>query len=259
MRSLYDIHNHLLPDVDDGCRTLGETLRHLRAFRSQGVVGLAFSPHLLVPLLDDHELDAVLELHRIRFEEVAWAADGDAYPRLHLGQEILARTGDEIDRVVRRTDIGIAGGDAMLVEFGFAPGFDGDAVIRRVQAEGRRIVIAHPERYAWGDLDPVRTAARWRDLGAVLQVNGGSLAGLYTQRASDLAVRFLEEGLVGMVCSDHHGDDRAHDPADVAGLVEALAGPDAVVQLMGAGPRAAASTAPVAEGREARPAPAERV
>lgn len=248
MRSFYDLHNHLLPDVDDGCRTLEETLRHLRGFRSQGVVGLAFSPHLLVPLLDDDELDAMLELHRIRFEEVARAAgDDDAYPRLHIGQEILARTGDEIGRVVHRTDIGIAGGDAMLIELGFSPGFDGDSVIRRVHAEGRRTVIAHPERYAWGDLDPVRTAARWRDLGAVLQVNGGSLAGLYTQRASDLAVRFLEEGLVGMVCSDHHGDDRPHDPAEVASILEALAGPGAVEALMGAGPRDAAFPAPVAE------------
>jgi protein-tyrosine phosphatase len=248
MRSLYDIHNHLLPDVDDGCRTLDETLRHLKSFRSQGVVGLAFSPHLLVPLLDDDEVDAILELHRARFEEVERAAgDDDAYPRLHGGQEILARTGDEIERVVHRTDVGIAGGDALLVELGFSPGFDGESVIRRVRAEGRRVVIAHPERYAWGDRDPVATADRWRELGAVLQVNGGSLAGLYTERAADLAVRFLENGLIDMVCSDHHGDFRVHDPSEVAEVVEAMAGPDAVDALMGAGPCDAILAAPVGE------------
>lgn len=235
-----DLHNHLLPAVDDGCRTLGETRHHLRVFRADGVTELCFTPHLLAADLDYGGIEEALALHRRRYHEVvaALAPDDDpTLPRVFLGQEILAPRVADIERVVGRTDVGLGESDTLLVELGFRPGFDGDGVIRRVLDEGRRIVIAHPERYAYGDADPLATVARWRELGALMQVNGGSLLDLYTARAHELATLLFAEGLVDLVCSDHHGDHRPHDPSDTAEAVAAVAGEQAVPMLMGTMPR----------------------
>jgi tyrosine-protein phosphatase YwqE len=226
--------------VDDGCRTLSETRHHLRVFRADGVRELCFTPHLLAADLDHAGIEETLTLHGMRFDEVLAALRPETdptLPELFLGQEILAPQVTDIERVVARTDVGLGGSDALLVELGFRPGFDGEGVIRRVLAEGRRIVIAHPERYAWRDADPLATVAGWRELGALLQVNGGSLLDLYTARSHELANLFFAEGLVDLVCSDHHGDHRPHDPSDTAAAVEAVAGEAAVTILMGTMPR----------------------
>ena len=45
---------------------------------------------------------------------------------------------------------------------------------------GRGVVVAHPERYRYpAGTDPLDAIRRWRDLGAYLQVNLGSLTGYY--------------------------------------------------------------------------------
>lgn len=237
---LCDVHNHLLPAVDDGSRSLMETLQHLRAFRAEGVTDLVFTPHLLAGQLDGAEVAATLELHRERFADVLAAfGDDPRIPRLRLGQEIYAREPSHLDDVVGRYDVGLGGGPVLLVEFGFAPGFDGDGVVERVHAEGRRIVIAHPERYHYGGDDPVAVAARWREMGALLQVNGGSVVGLYTPDASAIADALLSAGLVDLISSDHHGDHRAHSPAMTARAMAVAGFAERVEALMGEGPREA--------------------
>lgn len=236
---LCDVHNHLLPRIDDGSRSLAETLLHLRRFRAEGVTHLVFTPHLLAATLDAADVDAELARQRERFDEVrAGIGDGARMPRLFLGQEIYAPVPTDLDHVIGRYDVGFGGGETLLVELGFSPGFDGDAVVARVIAEGRRIVIAHPERYQYGSADPLVEAARWREMGAVLQVNGGSIAGLYTEQATRLAHMLLHEGLVDIVSSDHHGDFRAHAPALSAKALASAGFADAVQALMGSGPRA---------------------
>lgn len=135
--------------------------------------------------------------------------------------------------------MGLDAGDALLIEFGFAAGFDAEGVIERVRAEGRTIVIAHPERYDYtGRGDPIESVARWRERGARVQVNGGSLAGLYRDEAAARARCMLAEGLIDMVCSDHHGDLRAHAPGMIAEVIDRVGEPGLALRLMGRGPAA---------------------
>jgi hypothetical protein len=142
-----------------------------------------------------------------------------------------------LERVVARTDVGLGGGTALLVELGFLPGFDGDGVVETALAEGRQIILAHPERYDYHGRDPLESVKRWRDLGAFIQVNGGSLAGLYTTSAQELGLRFMEEGLADIVASDHHGDLRSHAPGMIRDELASLSDPAMPALLMGDHPR----------------------
>lgn len=219
---------------------MDETVRYLREFRAIGVETLVFTPHLLAGDLDVRGIEETLAVQQGRFEAVMDHLGSDAsVPRLGLGQEVLARTPQDLDGVVNRAGVGLAGGDALLVEFGFFEGFDGDGVIRRVLAEGRRIVVAHPERYHYGEGDALESAKRWHDMGAMLQVNGGSLGGLYSTSATEIAMRLLEEDLVEIIASDHHGDHRPHSPGMISEIVEERMGPERVEAVMAAGPRRA--------------------
>ncbi len=210
-----DLHSHLVPGVDDGSASVEESLEMLAALRAEGVAALVTTPHLLLPHLStDEAIDEELRLHHEAFDELAEAVlDRTDLPAVGLGQEIWAPDAAQIRRVVRRTDVGLGRGRYLLVEFGFDLRSSHEDVVREVIAEGRGIVVAHPERYRYPTgVDPMAQMQRWRELGAMLQVNAGSFNGHYRSHnpgAQALAWRMVEEGLIDVVGTDHHGIRRA--------------------------------------------------
>jgi protein-tyrosine phosphatase len=212
--SIVDLHSHLVPGVDDGTSTLAESLAALVGLYREGVRTVVTTPHLLVPhLLTDAAIDRELDFHRRAFEQLAEAAAGRQHlPTLALGQEIYAPDAAAARRVARRTDVGL-NGRFLLVEFGFELQGSHTDVIREVLDAGRQIVIAHPERYEYlPGHDPLELMRRWQELGALLQVNVGSLNGHYRSSSPGsevLAWQMVEMGLVDVLATDHHGPRRA--------------------------------------------------
>ena len=212
---LVDLHSHLVPGVDDGSASVAESLVSLAALRAEGVGAIVTTPHLLLPRLEtDGDLARELALHREAFGRLAAAVRGrEDLPEIGLGQEIWAPDAEQIRRVVGRTDVGYNGGHFLLVEFGFDLQGSHEDVIREVVAGGRGIVVAHPERYRYlPGVGPLEQMRRWRELGALLQVNAGSFNGYYARSnpgAEGLAWAMVEQGLVDLVSTDHHGIRRA--------------------------------------------------
>lgn len=217
MRGLVDLHNHLLPGVDDGARTAEESCAHLARWFAGGVTAAILTPHLLVPKLSGRAGIATrLEELRAVFDALVARTSGRAdLPALRLGQEVLAPDGATMRRVADDPEVGLGDSNYVLVEFGFSPAFDAEGCIDAAIAAGRLPLIAHPERYAFPpDCDAIATIASWRERGALLQVNGGSLSGRYGDRIGERARQLLLEDLVTVVASDHHGDSRPDDPLD---------------------------------------------
>lgn len=212
--SIVDLHSHLVPGVDDGTTSVAESLDALAALYREDVRALVTTPHLLLPHLAGSEaIERELDRHRRAFNHLAESCEGRAdLPAIALGQEIWAPDATVIRRVVLRPDIGLAGGQYLLVEFGFELSGTHNDVVREVQAAGRQTIIAHPERYHYLEghqpLDVMRT---WRDLGALLQVNVGSLTGHYRRSSpasESLAWQMVELDLVDVISTDHHGPRR---------------------------------------------------
>lgn len=209
-----DLHNHLVPGVDDGTATVAESLEALRALYAEGVRTLVATPHLLLPrLATDEEIGRELAFQRRAFDRLADAAAREpGLPSLGLGQEIWSPDTAAIRRVLDRADVGLGGSRTLLVEFGFDLRGTHEDVVDAVLAAGRRIVIAHPERYRYpAGLEPLDVMRRWREQGALLQVNAGSFSGHYRDHRPESEPRswaMVEAGLVDIIGSDHHGPRR---------------------------------------------------
>jgi len=212
--AIVDLHSHLVPGVDDGTRTVSESIQALSALYREGVRAVVTTPHLLVPYLDsDAALQRELQLHRRAFDGlVAACGERTDLPSLWLGQEILAPDAASVARVARRSDVGLPG-RFLLVEFGFELQGNHNDVIRAVLDAGRQIVIAHAERYHFlPGHDPLEVMRTWQELGALLQVNVGSLTGHYrgsSPQSERLAWEMIESGLVDVLATDHHGPRRS--------------------------------------------------
>lgn len=216
---LADLHNHLVPGVDDGARTLTESVRHLRAMAGAGVTRLAVSPHLDARAV--HESGAVVErmaLLRSAFGTLVRACAGHAdVPDLVFGQEILVPDPETAKRIfAHEVRVGIDGTRYALVEFGFDLGTDPAGVLHATIDAGRTPIVAHPERYRRdGGVVPLDEVRSWKAAGALLQVNGGSVLGDYGPGIQELALRILAGGLGDLIGTDSHADARPVSPAAV--------------------------------------------
>ena len=210
---IIDLHSHLVPGVDDGTRTVAESLVSLAGLYREGVRSVVTTPHLLVPhLATSADVDRELGRQRRAFDELATAAGGRTdLPELWLGQEIWAPDAAALRRVVRRYGVGLPG-RSLLVEFGFDLQGNHNDVVREAADAGRHIVIAHPERYRYlPGHEPLDVMRSWQEMGALLQVNVGSLTGHYqgsSPGSEQLAWQMVAAGLVDLLATDHHGNRR---------------------------------------------------
>lgn len=193
---MIDLHTHLLPGVDDGSRTLDNSVRVLERFVAEGVHTVACTSHLNASQAGSAPVAAHAAL---RAQLQAAAPDG---VRLLQGFEImLDRPGCDL------TATGLHLGDsrAVLVEFPRS-GLPAESTseLIRLRASGLVPVIAHPERYRGMTLETVRD---WREAGVVIQ--GDAMVLLSSGAMTLLSRAMLEEGLFDILASDNHGDRRS--------------------------------------------------
>ena len=207
-----------MPAVDDGARSIQESVNHLRALARDGVRRLAVSPHLDARLI--HEPGALTErfdrLEAAYHELVTACAGRTDVPQLQFGQEILVPDPGTAEAAFAAARLGIGGTRYALIEFGFDLGDDPPGVVSAARAAGRHPIVAHPERYRRnGSPVGIEEIRAWKDAGALLQLNGGSVLGGYGEAIEELAWRLLGEGIIDLISTDHHADARPVSPAEV--------------------------------------------
>jgi protein-tyrosine phosphatase len=216
-----DLHSHLLPAVDDGSRSVAQSVKVMKEMAAHGVTDVCLTPHLRAGQL----AGAPPRPHDDAF--AALQAEAPPLPRLHRGAEVmldrpLPVTGESLRRYT------IGGTRYILVEFPRMVAHDTVTIaLSRVVDVGLQPLLAHPERYTCCSPDAV---ARWRELGARMQVDATTL--LSTQSRGQRARALVSAGLADILAADNHGDDRniatgrtfleAQDGAEQAELLTVL-------------------------------------
>jgi protein-tyrosine phosphatase len=235
-----DLHSHLLPAVDDGSRSVEQSVKVLFEMARQGVTDVCLTPHIQSGRAEAGPPAA----HQRAFE--ALRAQAPQMPRLHRGAEIM------LDRPVTRPvalarNVTLAGTRYILVEFPrLVPSDTITNALRQVVGLGLLPILAHPERYSCCSADAVR---HWRSLGAKTQVDATTL--LTSQARGQRARQLVSEGLADILAGDNHGDDRT--VATGAQFLRAQDGFDQVDLLVRRNPAA------VLEDGEMSPVPPLRI
>lgn len=199
-----DLHSHLVPGVDDGARTLEESLEGIGRMAAAGLGAVVTTPHLQASTtLDSVAMEVEMARMDRAWEEVSTAVSAE-YP------DLIFRRGFEIrmdvpDLALDDARIRLGGTSFVLVEWSGMQIPPGTAdVVHRIRAGGLRPLIAHAERYS-GRWDRSTQAREWRSQGGYLQVNLGSLVGRHGSQARQMAFQLLRNGLVDVLATDFHG------------------------------------------------------
>lgn len=195
---MIDLHSHLLPGVDDGSRTVEQSVRVLRELAEQGVTDICLTPHLRAsqaaqgpPAVQDRAFAAL-------------TSAAPASPRLYRGAEVmldrpLTTSPDQLRRVT------LGGSRYILVEFPRMVALDTVSnALARIRDLELVPLLAHPERYSCCSVEAV---VRWRALGACMQVDGPTLA--TGQARGHRARELVSNGLADVIAGDNHGDERS--------------------------------------------------
>jgi protein-tyrosine phosphatase len=194
---MIDIHHHCLPGVDDGPRTLAESVDLCRMAADEGIETIVATPHVLRGRWQN---TSRAELAKILNE--LRAAVGDQ-PRIILGSEYFF--GHDMDEMLRTESIlPLAGGRYVLVEFAShtVPPLVRDPLYR-VQLNGWMPIIAHPERNIVFQSKPEFLASLIR-IGVKTQVTTGSVMGEFGPEAQATAIDWLQRGWVHVMATDAH-------------------------------------------------------
>lgn len=216
MKGIIDVHCHLIPEVDDGAKTLEMALAMIQKEYDEGVRRIILTPHFRRRMFEPDK-KIVYDNYKMLKSEVK-----NQLPdmKLYLGCEVHASMG-MVDRLHKNPQFCMAGSDYVLVEFSESDevGFIKER-IRAVYMAGYKPIIAHMERYPhlMKRLDVVEELA---DTGVLLQVNADSILGKEGWKIKWLCKKLLKEHLVHLVGSDAHNlTDRPSRLGECADYVE---------------------------------------
>lgn len=216
---MIDLHNHLLPGIDDGARRLEETLEFLRIAKRDGVRTVVATPHMK-PGVYDNRRDVILErVTMVREAQKGSPAEGVTLlpgAEVYFTADIAARA-----RAGELMTVG-DGGRHLLLELPYQqiPMRVEDTVFQ-LKLLGITPLLAHPERVAYflEDIERVATSVR---LGALTQVTAGSITGRFGEKARDFARAMLARNLLHVIASDSH--DVLYRPPTLSEAVHVVAG-----------------------------------
>ena len=196
-----DLHCHILAGLDDGAAETEDSVQMAEVAKSGLTGGIVCTPHRLPNCPYSME-----ELKETFLGLSALLKKNNNNIALFPGQEILIS--ETVIPIVNGLEKGsiltINGSRYPLVEFDFgvSPDFAFRAISTLV-AHGFTPIIAHPERYGFIAEIP-DSAWELHELGALLQINKGSPAGVFGSDAERVAGIMLSERIADFVASDAH-------------------------------------------------------
>ncbi len=195
---MIDLHCHVLPGIDDGPETMAGSLALARATVAAGVSTLVATPH--VSWRYPNRAGTIAALAQELRQRLA--EDGVALELLP-GAEVAMIQLTEIEPAeLLRLRLGSS--EWLLVEPPFSPVAGAiEDILRRVQHQGHRILLAHPERCAAFHRNP-RTLGSLVRHGVLISVTAGSLVGRFGAVPQRFALELVHEQMVHNVVSDAH-------------------------------------------------------
>jgi len=233
---MIDIHCHFLPGIDDGPKTLEQSLEMARIATRNGISHSILTPHIHPGRYQNDR-----NLIKMAWQKFSSELEKAEIP-LQTGFAAEVRVSPEVMTMVRDNAIPfygeLEGYKILLLEFPHShipPG--SEKLVQWLLDQNIKPLIAHPERNRavmrkYTKIEP------FVQMGCLLQVTAGSLVGSFGEYAQVCAEHLLEQGWVSYLASDAHNDKHRSPRLDHGRKAAALiVGEEMAQQLVFAAPK----------------------
>ena len=198
---MIDFHNHLLPNLDDGAKSMEMTLDMLREASNQGIKKIVNTVHFQHPKMERKNID-YNHIQEIRDRVLKEAAQIGIKIDIELASEVyyLPNLCDLVDNPIATIN------GYMLIEFpAMIVPSDFLDIFFNLKMKGINPILAHPERYRFIQQD-VNNLNKLNDLEIIFQIDAGSLVGHFGNKTKKIAFNMLKEGYCHIIGSDAHNN-----------------------------------------------------
>jgi Capsular polysaccharide biosynthesis protein len=193
---MIDLHCHILSGMDDGAKSVEESLAMAETAIADGITHVVATPHSSNRYRFDFAAvqRVAAELQKAVGDRLKLATGCD----FHLSPEnVAALKRNAAPFCIHQKDYLLV----ELNEFSIPPAVD--QTLYEIQLAGLRPIITHPERNGIIRTQPERLE-KWIRNGCYAQVTGGSLSGTFGPGALETSRAWIARGLVHFVASDAH-------------------------------------------------------
>lgn len=199
---MIDIHSHIIPNVDDGARSVEETFNILKEAQEAGFTDVILTSHFLLNYYETNAQELIFWKEKL--QEVL-KKQGTKI-NLHSGMEIYI-TNQMEELLENKKILTLANSRYMLIELPLATNVKYfDYVVYYLEAKGIKPIIAHPERYKCVQKDP-DIVEEYIEKGCLIQCNYGSIVNLYGREAEKTIKTLLKKKQVHFLGSDVHREN----------------------------------------------------
>ena len=192
---MIDFHSHILPNVDDGVKSLEQSIELIDEAEKVGFTGIISTSHYIQGYYEDDEEQRRKILNELQGKSPKM--------KLYLGSEIYSDL-EMIKYIKEGKSSTINGSRYVLLEFPLnsEPLF-AKKLVYDLLSENYVPIIAHPERYSYVQ-ENLNFIEELVQMGALLQCNYGSIIGMYGNSAKKTLKKLLKNNLISFLGSDVH-------------------------------------------------------
>lgn len=201
-----DVHSHILFGIDDGSRTISESIELLKKLKSVGFNNVILTPHFILDSTYNSNYEANIKIYN-ELKERLISENIDI--NIYLGNEIFIDK--NVPTLLEKNIItSLNGTKYVLVEFPMHNKLlNIEDILYEIRSKGYEVVIAHPERYDAfkEDYSIVDTL---REDGFLFQSNYSSILGYYGKESIKLLKYMLKRHYIDFLGTDIHRIEKTY-------------------------------------------------
>lgn len=193
-----DVHSHFVPGIDDGAKTIEESVEMITEMYNLGYKKVITTPHTMSDYYRNTPEIILSGLDKIR------AALKEANVPVEVEAASEYYVDFDFERKLQEGEILTFGDKYLLFEISYMnPPDNLYHVIFEMQLRGYKPVIAHPERYNFWHTD-FEKYEELIDKGVLLQMNINSLTGYYSIATKRIAEQMIDKNMISFLGTDCH-------------------------------------------------------
>jgi protein-tyrosine phosphatase len=199
LENFVDMHNHILPGIDDGAKSVEESIELIKSFSEFGVQNFIGTPHIM----DNYYPNTFKTIH-VALEELKKGLFD--YDLKHVSFDVAAEhmIDANFESLLDKSEMMPLRKNYLLVEMSYLqPSINFDEAIQKIASNRFFSILAHPERYNFLQLKSSKFK-KYKKKGILFQMNLLSLGEFYGKDVQKKALHLLDEGLIDFVASDVH-------------------------------------------------------